>query len=59
MERIEVKHAISTIEIALSSCNYGCKIYGCRCGENHVWHSAVYGCPVGRELQGLPTHIDR
>lgn len=32
-------------EIALSECNYGCKIYNCKCGTAHVFHNRTYGCP--------------
>lgn len=38
-------------EIRMSNCEYGCKIYRCKCGTEHVWHSAVYGCPTGRAIE--------
>lgn len=50
-----IKHRINTYELRLSNCAYGCKVFGCSCGDEHVWHSATYGCPIGRELQWLPT----
>lgn len=53
--KLPVEHAISTNELRLSDCEYGCKVFGCSCGGEHVWHSAIYGCPIGRELAHLPT----
>lgn len=56
MEQTTAKHVISTIEIRLSDCDYGCKLYECSCGSEHVWHSAIYGCPTGKRLAHLVTH---
>lgn len=32
------------LEVRMSDCRYGCKIYRCRCGEETLIHSATYGC---------------
>lgn len=35
-------------EVALSDCDYGCKVMRCRdCGDTRVVHSRTYGCPLG------------
>lgn len=35
-------------EIAMSACQYGCKIYGCaKCDDTRVIHNATYGCRKG------------
>ncbi len=33
-------------ESSLSSCDFGCKHYGCPCGATEVQHMASYGCPA-------------
>ena len=36
------------MEVGLSSCGFGCKIYRCHCGAETIIHNRVYGCPEGR-----------
>jgi len=38
------------IELRLSDCNHGCKVYGCRypeCDNEFLMHSTTYGCTKG------------
>lgn len=34
-------------EVRLSDCEYGCKVYSCSCGDEHLSHSRIYGCREG------------
>ena len=36
-------------EVALSDCEYGCKVYEDQRGRREVQHHGVYGCPRGGE----------
>lgn len=35
------------MEVGLSSCGFGCKIYRCHCGVETLMHNPVYGCKEG------------
>lgn len=46
LARHHVEHDMT--ERAMSDCEFGCKVFGCECGEREVRHMASYGCPIGR-----------
>lgn len=50
-------HVIENRELRLSECEYGCKIFACSCGGEHVVHSATYGCPTGKRLAHIPLNV--
>lgn len=41
-------HRHDLVEVAMSDCPSGCKIFRCWCGEQEVRHMASYGCPTGK-----------
>lgn len=42
-------HVHDMVESAMTdTCNHGCKVYRCACGETEIRHYASYGCTIGR-----------
>lgn len=42
------EHVHDPSEVAMSDCDFGCKVFRCSCGREEVRHMASYGCPQGR-----------
>lgn len=55
---------VQVLEKRLSGCNHGCKLYVREDSEGELifqlTHSAVYGCPLGRDLdaRSVPVKVD-
>jgi len=45
----DFQHQHDLIESGMTdTCDHGCKVFRCSCGESEVRHMVSYGCPIGR-----------